>query len=403
LEIRTLTPEDRPAIGKLMAEAFHGGSRPEPEPDAPKEAKPGLPQAKLGAFEGPRLVACAMIDSLHLAWGEADAPLGGIGGVACTADQRGQGHVGRLLAESLRTMRDAGQYLSGLYPFAFAFYRRYGWDWVGEQKQYVVPASELKAGPEGRCLTAHEGLDALQVVRPVYERFARRHYGMGLRTETAPGDAVPHWWKRALDHRDNRITYVQVYSDPATGKAEGYLTFRYPDNGDTGQLGEFYANTPAAYRGLLSVLHYYGVQVDQVAWSAPMDDPLALHLMHYDLETKLKPLFMGRVVDVSAALMALRLEADLSGNIVLQVSDAQCDWNNGVFAVALEAGNVTVTASQDAPGITLDIQTLSQAYWGQPSLDLLRASERVAVTDEAQYTLLSRLLPPHICFLRDFF
>ena len=403
VELRQLTPEDKPAIGKLMAEAFGRGSRPQPEPDTPKEDAPTLPKTRLGVFEGPRLVACTIIDSLTLAWGEADAPLGGIGGVACTADQRGRGHVGRLLEHSLRTMREAGQYLSGLYPFAFAFYRRYGWDWVGEQKQYTVPASELKAGPEGRCLTMVEGLDALEVVRPVYAQFARRHYGMGLRTETAPGDAVPHWWKRALDHRNNRTTYVQVYRNPATGEAEGYLTFRYPDNGDIGQVGDFCANTPSAYRGLLSVLHYYGVQVEKVSFCAPMDDPLALYLMHYDLETKLTPLFMGRVVDVSAALTALRPETSLTGQIVLQVSDLQCAWNNGIFAVTSDAGQVTVAASQDAPGITLDIQTLSQAYWGQPPLDLLRASGRVTVTDEAQYTLLSRLLPPHICFLRDFF
>lgn len=403
MEIRLLTPEDRPAIEKLMAEAFGRGSRPEPETEASAEDKPALPKTRLGVFDGPRLVACTIIDSLHLAWGEAEAPLGGIGGVACTADQRGRGHVGRLLEHSLRTMRDAGQYLSGLYPFSFAFYRRYGWDWVGEQKQYVVPTSELKASPEGRCLTAYEGLDALEIVRPVYNQFARRFYGMGLRTETAPGDAAPHWWRRALDHRDNRTTYVQVYRDPATGEAEGYLTFRYPDDGDTGQVGEFYANTPAAYRGLLSVLHYYGVQVEKISWCAPADDPLALHLMHYDLETKLRPLFMGRVVNVPAALTALRPDPSLVGTHVLQVADAQCEWNNGVFAVTLDAGHVTVTASQDTPGVTLDIQTLSQAYWGQPSLDWLRASGRFNVTDEAQYALLSRLLPPHTCFLRDFF
>ena len=403
MELRLLTLENKPAIDKLMAEAFHGGSRPEPESDAPNEAKPGLPQTKLGVFDGTRLVACAMIDSLHLAWGEADAPMGGIGGVACTADQRGRGHVGRLLGESLRTMREAGQYLSGLYPFAFAFYRRHGWDWVGEQKQYVVPTSELKAGPEGRCLTGYEGLDALEIVRPVYERFARRHCGMGLRTETAPGETVPHWWKQALDHHGNRTTYVQVYRDAVTGQAEGYLTFRYPADGDTGQVGEFVANTSAAYRSLLSVLHYYGVQVEKVKWSAPMNDPLALHMMHWDLKTKIQPLFMGRVVDVAAALVALRPAGDLSGTLSLQVSDGQCDWNNQTFAVTLDSGHVSVTPTHNAPGITLDIQTLSQAYWGQPSLDLLRASGRVAVTDEAQYALLSRLLPPHICFLRDFF
>jgi len=384
-----------------MAEAFEQGSR--PAPDTPENAAPTLPKTRLGVFDGPRLVACTIIGTLTLAWGEADVPMGGIGGVACTADQRGRGHVGRLLGESLRTMRDAGQFLSGLYPFSFAFYRRHGWDWVGEQRQYSVPTSELKAGPEGRLLTMYEGMDALEIVRPVYETFARRYFGMGLRREAAPGDAAPDWWKRALDHRDGRTTYVQVYTDSSTGAAEGYLTFRYPSGDGAGEVGDFFANTPAAYRGLLSVLHYYAVQVEKITFSAPMDDPLPLHVMHWDLETKIRPLFMGRVVDVAAALTALRPEADLSNRLVLSIADAQCDWNNQAFAVTLDAGHVSVVPTQDAPGVSLDIQTLSQAYWGQPSLDFLRSAGRVVVAGEGQYALLSRLLPPRICFLRDFF
>ncbi len=384
-----------------MAEAFGQGSR--PAPDTPENAAPTLPKTRLGVFDGPRLVACTIIGTLTLAWGEADVPMGGIGGVACTADQRGRGHVGRLLGESLRTMRDAGQFLSGLYPFSFAFYRRHGWDWVGEQRQYSVPTSELKASPEGRLLTMYEGMDALEIVRPIYETFARRYFGMGLRREAAPGDAAPDWWKRALDHRDGRTTYVQVYTDSSTGAAEGYLTFRYPSGDGAGEVGDFFANTPAAYRGLLSVLHYYAVQVEKITFSAPMDDPLPLHVMHWDLETKIRPLFMGRVVDVAAALTALRPEAGLSGRLVLQIADAQCEWNNQAFAVTLDAGQVTATFTQDAPGVSVDIQSLSQAYWGQPSLEHLRAAGRVRVTDESQYTLLARLLPPRICFLRDFF
>lgn len=387
-----------------MAEAFGRGNRPAPPGEA-EAVKPEVAKTRLGVFDGPRLVACAIINPLTLAWGDSDAPMGGIGGVACTADQRGRGHVGRLLAESLRAMRDAGQYLSGLYPFSFAFYRRHGWDWVGEQKQYSVPTAELKAGPEGRCLTMYDGLDALDVVRPVYEQFARRYHGMGLRRETAPGDAASYWWQRTLDYGGNgsRITYVQVYSNPQTGQPEGYLTFLYPQDGDTGQVGDFIANTPAAYKGLLSVLHYYGVQVEKVSFNAPMDDPLALHLMHWDLETKIKPLFMGRIVDVPAALSALRPPADVSGRIILQVADSQCDWNNRTFAITTDAGQVTVTAAPDALGVALDIQTLSQACWGQPSLERLRTAERLSVSDETQYALLSRLLPPRLCFLRDFF
>ena len=53
--------------------------------------------------------------------------------------------------------------MSGLYPIrSVAFYRRHGWDWVGEQKQYVVPTSgaerPLKAGVERFPLSMYEGL-----------------------------------------------------------------------------------------------------------------------------------------------------------------------------------------------------------------------------------------------------
>ena len=394
-ELRVLTPDDDLALSRLMSEAFSGGSRPTaPEPEEDKDRV----STTLGVFDAARLVAAATIHDLHLIWGQSDLPMGGIAGVACAAEQRGRGHVARLLTESLRVMREAGQFTSGLYPFAYAFYRRHGWEWVGEKRGYDLPTSEIRASPEGKHVRCYDGPEALEVVRPVYEAFARRHRGMATRT-----DAQPDFWKRALEHRDNRTTYVQVYHDPATGQAEGYLTFRYPSGGDTARLGEFFANTPAAYRGLLAVLHYYGTQVRRVEFSAPADDSLPFHVMHYDLNTTLSPLFMGRVVDVAPAFAALTPESMVAGRVILQVSDGSCEWNNQTFALAAEAGRIAAESTQAAPGVSLDIQALSQAYWGQPSLDLLRAAGRLDVSDEAQYRTLSRLLPPSICYLQDGF
>lgn len=399
MEIRTLTPEDAAAKERLMAEAFDGGKRPAPsEENGNTETKVEPSSPALGAFEGTRLVAALTIHDLHLVWGDGEASMGGLDGVACAADQRGRGHVARLLGKSLQNMREAGQYLSGLYPFAFDFYQNHGWEWVGEKREQIVPTAEIKAASEGKSVRCYDGPEALEIVRPIYAEFARRHRGMATRR-----DPIPNFWDKALAHRDNRTTYVQVYHDPATGDAEGYLTFRYPDGGDTGQIGDFIATTPAAYRGLLSVLHYYGTQVQKVQFNTPADDPLPLFVMHWDLETKVRPLFMGRVVDVAAAFSKLRPDPALTGKIVLQVADGQCEWNRKTFAITLEAGHVTASPTTSAPGITLDIQALTQAYWGQPSLDLLRTAGRLSVADEAQYTQLSRLLPPQTCFLNDFF
>ena len=269
---------------------------------------------------------------------------------------------------------------------------------MGEKRHYDLPTSEIRASPEGKHVHCYDGPEALEVVQPVYEAFARRHRGMATRT-----DAQPNFWERALKHHDNRTTYVQVYHDPATGLAEGYLTFRYPSDGETARVGEFLANTPVAYRGLLAVLHYYGTQVRRVEFSAAADDPLPLHVMHYDLNTTVSPLFMGRIVDVAPAFAALTPEPDVTGRVLLQVSDGSCDWNHQTFALTAEAGRVTAEPAQAPPGVSLDIQALSQAYWGQPSLDLLRAAGRLDVRDEAQYQTLSRLLPPSICYLQDGF
>jgi predicted acetyltransferase len=216
-------------------------------------------------------------------------------------------------------------------------------------------------------------------------------------------DPEPSFWDQSLEHRDNRTTYVQVYQDPVNEEAGGYLTFRFPTDGDTGRVGEFFANTPSAYRGLLSVLHYYGTQVRKVWCIGPADAPLPLYVMHNDLETAVSPLFMGRIVDIAAAFTALRTDSRLSGQVILKVTDDHADWNQQTIAIEMDDGRVTAKAVRGEPGISLDIQTLSQAYWGQPSLDQLRAGGRVSVADEAQYTFLARLLPSSICYLQDGF
>lgn len=394
MELRLLALDDQTALRFLMAEAFSGGDRPAPS----EEPEVAAPSKAWGVFDGARLVAAATVHDLHLTWGSHDAPMGGVAGVACTVDQRGRGHVARLLAHALGEMRETGQYLSALYPFSYTFYRRHGWDWVGERRGYTVPTSELKSSPEGKNVRTYDGPEALQIVKPVYAAFARRYRGMATRE-----DPVPNWWQQALEHRGNQTTFVHVHHDPDTGEADGYLTFRYPKDGNAADLGEFFANTPAAYRGLLSTLHYYGVNVEKVSWRAPVDDPLPLLVMQHSLETSVSPIYMGRVVDVAAALAALQPPSTLRGSLTLRVSDSQCDWNAQTFALEINEGRVTAAATRNEPGVALDIQTLSQAYWGQPSLLLLRQAGRVVVSNEAQFELLSALLPPTVTFLRGGF
>jgi len=393
-DLRTVGKDDATQVMTLMGDAFMRG-RITPSPFQEEIAK--SQSLTLGIFDGERLVCAATVHDLGVIWGDQFLRMGGVAGVACAADQRGRGHVGRLIRESLVRMREAGQQISGLYPFSFAFYRRYGWEWVGEKRRYTVPLSEVASSPEGARVVPVQVEQALPEIQDCYRRFASRYRGM-----TDRKSVIPDCWS-GLNDRDGRRTYVYAYRQSDTSPIDGYMSFRFPEPGDTADVGDFFANTPEAYSGLLSVLHYYGTQLKKATWSAPVNDILPIHVMHHDLQTVVAPLFMGRIVDVVSALESLNAPSHVQGKLVLSVSDPTCDWNTGRFAIEAENGKITVRSSSEEAGAAVDIQALSQAFWGQPSLNILRRAGRVSVTDERQFGLLSEILPEAVCYLQDFF
>jgi predicted acetyltransferase len=397
LDLRPLSVDDKSQYEQLKSEAFRRGRIPPPiNADEPRDL---FVPFQLGIFEGDRLVAAGTVHDLRVSWGDRTAPLGGVAGVATVADQRGRGHVGRLLREFLIAMKDRGQYLSGLYPFAYGFYQAFGWDWVGERRVYTVPLALIPPFPEGGDVRRIAMPDALVAAKHVYAGYMRRYRGMTTREA-----ARPDWWD-GLNDRGGCMTYVHVYENPATSEPEGYLAFRFPEANEPAEVGDFFANTAQAYRGLLSVLHYYGNQIKAAEWEAPLDDFLPMMLTHRDIITQVKPMFMGRIVDVAPAFENLAIAGDIApqATVVLDLADPVCPWNTGRFAIDSSGDGIHVARTDAPAGVSLDIRTLSQAYWGHPSLDVLRHAGRVTVNDEAQFTTLSRFLPPVPCYLQDFF
>lgn len=81
---------------------------------------------------------------------------------------------------------------------------------------------------------------------------------------------------------------------------------------------------------------------------------------------------------------------------MIAVEDECAPWNAGVWQAEFESGAVQVRRTDRAPHVTMDVQALSQAYFGAPTLDALRAAGRLAVQDEAGFQALRSLLagPP---------
>ena len=71
-------------------------------------------------------------------------------------------------------------------------------------------------------------------------------------------------------------------------------------------------------------------------------------------------------------------------------------WNRGVWQIDFEEGRVSVKPSQREPQVTIQIHGLSQAFFGTPALDVVRAHQHLQVDDERGYEALRDLLagPP---------
>lgn len=401
-EIRSIAPDDVSAHRRLMAQAFGQGRvvKP-PDADAPPESLAG----QWGLFENGALRAGLTIVPYQSHWGGAAVEtlaLGGIAGVATFADARGQGHVDALLKNALAAMRDAGQCVSALYPFSWGFYRRYGWEWVGERRKVTIPLRELRSCEEGRNVSLLEVEKPSEVLSAPYTDWAKEGGYRGLFSTATRG------WDGLLRHNDDRTTYAYVYREPNDAVADGYLLWRYDSSGEKGSIREFVARTPRAFRGLLSLLHHLGTQCATAHVTLPADSPLWAHVMHWELKTTIEPVFMARVVDVGAALSQIAVtDNGPNGTATLSVRDEHAPWNTGLWRITVEGGRVQAGAvpngSAGEADVQADIQAFSQAFWGQPSLSWLRRAGRIDVTDEAGFALLARVLPAAPVFTLDDF
>ncbi|HWD41244.1 MAG TPA: GNAT family N-acetyltransferase [Fimbriimonas sp.] len=309
-------------------------------------------------------------------------PAAYISSIACAPARRGRGYGSACLKHALEHMRDAGQIVTTLSPFEYAYYRELGWEWIRIIRGYRVPSRMLRVVPETEDVRLANPQDR-PGIEEAYRRFSARYRGMAVRDEVE--------WDLVLDGSKSYVSYVYVYE--SDGGIDGYLVMRGGGSEET-FLPEFISLTPQAQRALLGLLRRLHNQAKTFVWDAPEDDGLWSQFMHRDMHTGIGPGLQGRVVDVEAALTALK--PALSGDFVIDIQDPFASWNAGTWQVAFADGVVTVASTKRDAEIQVDIQAFTQAFFGVLPVTALRGRDRMAVIREPAFQALRGLLdgPP---------
>jgi predicted acetyltransferase len=370
IEVR---PVEAQEVGKALAPIWHYfGGRPEAE-DVEKLARILPPERVLAAVEGDEIVGGAgayLFDSTVP--GGAQVPTAGVMAVGVLPTHRRRGALTALMRKQLADAHERGEPIATLFAAEGGIYTRFGYGLAalaGDIELSKEHARPWEHEPLGAARLLETDDELLEVVPGIYDRVQAETVGMFTRSRD--------WWDvRRLSQRPGKGTRMNVVIE-LDGVPEAYALYRI-DFGmshmvteSVVEVAEAIGTSPRA----LSAIWRYLLAIDWVArinaYWLPLDHPL----FHWIREprrmgfTVLEGLWV-RLVDVGAALSARRLR---EGDVVLDVRDELCPWNQARWRVANGSAERT-TAPAD---LELDVSALGSVYLGGFTFEQLRWSERL--------------------------
>ncbi|TKX58183.1 GNAT family N-acetyltransferase [Halorubrum sp. SS7] len=369
-----------------------------------------------GLFDGDEPVAVCGHHDFSLRIRGRDRDVAGLSAVASPPEHRRNGHIERLLRESLTEYRDDGVRFSALWPFEHPFYRRYGWGtvnryrWVKTPPEQLAFAAEESDGSDEAGRFRRLGEEDHGAAADLLAATAERYDFTMARTEA--------WWRERTLRGWQTDPYVYGFERGGDLKALLSYTFEERDDGDGRAMvvSDAAVADPADWDRVFRFCRDHDSQVERVRLRLPadvslldrVDDPRAV-----TEEVRAGPMF--RLVDVPDALPALAPDPELETAFTLGVDDPLVGWHDRPIRVTVGDGEVAaerVAPEEDgAPGatavdVTAGIGALSQLYAGYRDLDDLRAHADLDLASGAPDGLagdLAALFPPRRTFLREGF
>lgn len=310
-----------------------------------------------GYMEGDNLAAKLHVIPLTTLIGGEPFAMGGISSVATWPEYRRQGIVKQLLFHALQEMKQAGQTMSYLHPFSFAFYRQYGWEHVFNQKHYTIPVNQLRGMEPAEGYVRRLTSD-LSLLDDIYTDYAKLYSGMIIR------DAA--WWRQRVFKQQHQL--VVAYSE--AGDAEGYLHYQVKDNHLT--VHELAYRHMNGWKLLLEFIANHDSMVDTVTFTVPENDSLPEIVDEPDFQQQIKPYFMARIVDVFAFLEKYPFKAVTSPEVLMiEVEDDFFPDNKGIYELNHHGDYVSVVRvvskgelKGNQPPIRCSIQQLTKIFMG---------------------------------------
>ncbi|MFD4248025.1 GNAT family N-acetyltransferase [Streptomyces sp. NPDC058525] len=339
------------------------------------------PERSLGVWDGEDCVGSASAFSFRLSVpGGALVPAAGVTMVGVSPTHRRRGVLSSMMRRLLDDVRTAGEPLAVLTASDPAIYGRFGYGTATYALSVEIDTTRVRLSvPPGTDEVRLRHVDpekALSDCERVYAELVARRPGMPARQ---PG------WDRFVvtdppEDRNGASPLQCVVAEGPDGEAVGYARYRvkpeWDFSGSEGkvEVADLDALDPAATAALWRYLFGIDLTWTVRAGRRPVDDPV-LHLVSDVRRSKpsVRDSLHVRLVDVAAALTARSYAAPL--DVVLEVGDAFCPWNEGRWRLVADgSGSAVCTRTAEPADLELSVRELGSAYLGGVTLTSLAAA-----------------------------
>jgi predicted acetyltransferase len=162
-----------------------------------------------------------------------------------------------------------------------------------------------------------------------------------------------------------------------------------------------------ARKGIWIFIRAHFSMVYSVKGTIFSNEPLSFLFAEGELEEKISPYIMARVVDVQNFMnqfpFAYVKPNEKKQGISFHISDSLIEWNCGVFSVILdENAHITIDDSVQNLEVNLDIQTFTTMMLSYKRPAFLKDIGRIEGSDEA-IAYLEKIIPNNKTWFADYF
>ncbi len=357
-QVQLAGPAEYEELNHIWSWVYTGAAVTEPL-DPPEDTE----KFYLGRLNGKPVSAC-QVQSYRVQRGEAEMSCGGVAAVATLTEFRQTGAAGAFMRAILHEMKETGHVISALYAFKESFYRKFGYETCGWRWKITCPQARFprpQVTLPGRQISPEE----IATMDLAYVPFIKSRSGSALRSAAD--------WKNRLG---KKVPMIYAVGDPVEGYFWGSMEQFWGDL----TLGEVAWSTQRGYENILGVIAGLASNQSRIIWNEPPDSAFLAQYMDQGITCELARPTMFRVLDVPAALSALK--PTHAGSFTIRILDELMPENVGPWRIEFSEQGVIVSATDHAD-LTLDIRQFSQSLMGQPSLEEIARQGKMQVENPA--------------------